>query len=241
MTIALDVLQSHLKATGRYAGPVDGLWGKLTESAILLALTDGPDTALVEQDFIDAGTALAVQPAAIKAFWKTEANGSGFQNGRPKILPEPHRFSKITGHKFDMTAPLISYTHWGERPYPSTQDTRYDEMMQWGALLTRFNTPLDAMFMAVSYGAPQIMGENFAACGYADAFSFAEAMARDEKTQLAAFNSFVLKAGILPWLRKVDRTEASWDPVAERYNGTAFRQNSYSKKMLTSFIAFGGR
>ena len=45
----LSTLQSHLRQTGRYAGAVDGLRGKLTEAGVLLMLTDGPDTAQTTQ------------------------------------------------------------------------------------------------------------------------------------------------------------------------------------------------
>lgn len=233
--MTLSDLQAHLKQTARYSGAIDGLWGRLTEGAILLALTDGPDTTLTEQDFIDGGARLGIQAAAIKAFWKTEANGAGFLAGRPKILPEPHRFSKNTSHRFDASNPTISYPRWGMRPYPPSQDARYDE------LLAMVHLDIDAGFASVSYGAPQIMGENHAACGYATPFAFAEAMARDEPTQLRAFESFVTKANILPALRKVDRTLASWSPVARPYNGTAFAVNHYDQKMLANFIAFGGK
>lgn len=231
----LTELQQHLRQTGRYSGTVDGLWGRLTEAAILLALTDGPDTRLTDRDFTTAGTELGVDPAAIRAFWQTEAAGAGFQDGRPKILPEPHRFSKNTQHRFDASHPSVSYPKWGTRPYPKTQDARYDQLLEMVRL------DIDAGFASASYGAPQIMGENCGICGYQSSFAFAEAMARDEMTQLRAFGAFVKGAGILPFLRSVDRTSKSWEPVALRYNGTAFRQNSYHVKMANAYAAFGGR
>lgn len=233
--MTLDQLQQHLKDTGRYSGRVDGQWGKLTEGAILLALTDGPDTVLTDANFAGAGTALGIDPAAIKAFWKTEANGAGFQDGRPKILPERHYFSKLTDGRFDKTAPRVSYPKWGTLPYPKTQDERYD------LLLAMVHLDIDAGFASASYGAPQIMGAHFKVCGYDSPFAFAEAMARDEMTQLNAFMAFVKDAGILPYLRKVDLTAKSWEPVAQRYNGTAFRENAYHTKMAAAFKLFGGK
>lgn len=232
-------LQTHMKETGRYAGAIDGSkpywYGRLTQAGVLLMLTDGPDTALTEANFKEAGERLLVAPAAIKAFWKTEANGAGFFAGRPKILPEPHRFSRATGGRFDKTHPQISYPNWGARPYPVSQDARYDVLLQMIGL------DVDAGFGSASYGAPQIMGENYAACGYPSAMAFAEAMARDEDTQLRAFEGFVSSAGILPFLRKVDRTPASWEPVARRYNGTAYKVNRYHEKMAAAYQSFGGK
>lgn len=231
----LKDLQTHLKCTGRYAGAIDGLWGRLTEAGILLMMTDGPDTALTEANFKHAGERLLCEPAAIKAFWKTEANGAGFLRGLPKILPEPHRFSKATGGRFDRTHPTISYPKWGTRPYPASQDARYD------TLLAMIRLDVDAGFGSASYGAPQILGENHAVCGYPSAMAFAEAMARDEDTQLRAFEAFVTKAGILPFLRKVTRSPVSWEPVARRYNGTAYKVNRYHEKMADAYAAFGGK
>lgn len=230
----LTDLQQHLRQTGRYSGGVDGQWGMLTEGAILMALTDGPDTKLCIEDFNRAGTEMQVQPAAIRAFWQTEANGAGFEAGRPKILPEPHRFSRATAHRYDAAHPLISYPKWGARPYPRSQDDRYRR------LLDMVRLDIDAGFASASYGAPQIMGENAGLCGYPSSFAFAEAMARDEATQLRAFMAFVKGRGILPALRRVTPDPKSWEPVAEPYNGTGFRLNNYHVKMAKSFVAFGG-
>lgn len=234
-------LQRHLLDTKRYAGAIDGDWGRLTDAGVLLAMTDGPDTALTPADFEARGKRLGVQPAAIRAFWATEANGAGFQAGRPKILPEPHRFSRATDGLFDKGYPKISYRSWGAQPYPATQDKRYDVLLQWCRILSRNSLPIDAAFASCSYGAPQIMGEHAGICGFSSPFLFAEAMARNEQQQLWAFERFVAAADIIPFLRKVDRREASWDPVALRYNGTAFRKNNYSGKMLANFIRFGGK
>lgn len=232
--MTLTDLQAYLKATGRYAGAIDGLWGRLTEGAILLALTDGPDTRLEDVDFVSAGRDLGVQPAAIKAFWKTEAAGAGFQFGKPKILPERHVFSRLTEHRFDRLFPTLSYPSWGRLPYPRTQDERYD------MLLAMAHLNIDAGFGACSYGAPQILGSNYRLCSYPSAFMFAEAMARDEQTQLKAFMAFVANAGILPYLRKVTLDVASWGPVASRYNGSAYRANAYDVKMRDAFKIYGG-
>jgi hypothetical protein len=234
-------LQKHLLTTRRYAGAIDGIWGRLSDAGVLLAMTDGPDTALTVSHFNAAGVRLNVEPAAIRAFWSVEANGAGFQQGRPKILPERHRFSKATGGKFDKAYPALSAPQWTKAWYPGTQDGRYNVLLQWCRLLSAHAMPIDAAFASCSYGAPQIMGENASMCGYPDPFTFAEAMARDENTQLRAFEAFVTKRGILPFLQRVTREEASWDPVALRYNGTGFRLNGYSGKMRAAYIKFGGR
>lgn len=226
----LTELQTHLKKTGRYAGDIDGLWGRLTESAILLMLTDGPDTALVEQDYVWTAQRLGVPVAAVKAIVQVESAGSGFINGRPTILPEPHRFSKATRGKFDARYPTISYPKWGMRPYPKTQDERY------GVLLQMIRLDVDAGFASASYGKFQILGENAKACGYDTSWQFAEAMARDEKTQLEAFERFVIRNGLLPALKVLD-----WARFAAGYNGPRFRENQYDTKLANAYRAAGGK
>lgn len=223
-------LQAHLKATRRYAGAVDGLWGKLTEAGVLLMLTDGPDTPLTDADLRASAARLGCDFAAIKAVTVVEANGSGFFAGRPLILPEPHRFSKATRGRFDASNPQVSYPRWGSRPYPKKQDDRYKVLLQMIRL------DVDAGFASASYGKFQIMGENHAACGYPNSMLFAEAMARDEPTQLRAFEGFVTNNGLLPSLRKLD-----WAGFARRYNGTAFAVNKYDQKLAAAYRAAGGR
>ena len=238
----LPDLQDYLKQTGRYAGKIDGLAGRLTDAGIMLAMTDGPDTRLTEQDFIDSAKHLGVQTAAIKTFWKLESNGVPFVDGRAPILPERHRFSKNTGRKFDARYPDLSAPKWDKTWYPKTQDGRWDIILQWYRLLAREKMDIDAAFASVSYGGPQIMGENFFACGFRNPWNMAVAMARDERTQLEAFEKFITNTGtILRDLRNVSRDIRTVVPVVRAYNGTAFAENKYDTRFLSSFIAFGGK
>lgn len=223
-------LQVRLHVSGRYRGELDGLWGGLTRAAVLKALEDGPDTALTRGDLEASARRLGVDYPAIKAVDVVEAAGAGFQAGFPKILPEPHRFSKATRGRFDRSHPTISYPQWGARPYPRTQEARYDVLCQMVRL------DVDAGFASASYGRFQIMGENHAACGYASAFDFAEAMARDEATQLRAFEKFIVSKGLLGALRRHD-----WAAFARGYNGTAYKKNRYDEKLAAAWRAAGGR
>ncbi len=220
-------LQTLLKNTGRYAGKVDGLWGRLTEAAILLALTDGPDTALTEQDYRESASRLGVPVAAIKAVVSVESAGSGFINGRPTILTEPHRFSKSTKGKFDKSNPDVSYPKWGQRPYPKTQDGRYDVLLK----MIRLN--VDAGFASASYGKFQILGENHKVCGYNTSAEFAFAQARDERTQIMAFEKFIIGNNLLGALKRLD-----WAAFARGYNGTAYRANQYDTKLASAYAKY---
>lgn len=223
----LTELQQHLADTGRYSGQIDGLWGPQTKEAIIKLLEDGPDTALTEKDFSESAARLGVSVAAIKAVVKVESNGAGFFNGLPVILPEPHRFSKITNRRFDASHPTISYPKWGTRPYAKTQAGRYE------TLLAMIRLNVDAGFAAASYGKFQIMGENHKLCGYPTSIAFAEAMARDEVTQLKAFESFIVYSGLLGALKRLD-----WVNFARGYNGTGYAKNRYDVKLAQAYRSF---
>lgn len=226
-------LQAHLKQTGRYAGAVDGLWGPLTQASTLLLLTDGPDTPLKPADFTLSAARLSVPVKNIRAVVKVEAGGAGFFAGRPLILPEPHRFSKRTGRRFDAGHPDVSYPRWGARPYPKSQDARYTQ------LLKMISLDVDAGFASASYGRFQIMGENHQACGYATPMAFAEAMARDEPTQLAAFEAFLRANNLVRKLRDCSTDPETCRPFCAGYNGSAYRENRYHEKIAAAIRAEG--
>lgn len=234
MTMTLTNLQQHLKDTGRYFGTVDGQWGKLTEAGIMTMLTDGPDTALTKADYLASGVRLGISAIKIEAFAIVEANGAGFFNGRAKILPERHRFSKLTNHRYDAMYPNLSYPKWGTLPYPNSQDARYN------MLLDMVRIDVDAGFSASSYGKFQIMGENYKVCGYGSPAAFAEGMAKDEITQLKAFEAFCRGNRLLGKLDLMSSRPADCAPMAEAYNGTGYRENNYHVKLAQTIKQLGG-
>lgn len=232
MTTRIE-LQQHLKDTRRYAGDIDGLWGRQTEGGILLMMNDGPDTRLTDDDLRASAKRMGVSFAQVKAVTIVEANGAGFAAGKPLILPEPHRFSKATKHRYDADHPAISYPRWGQRPYPKTQDGRYD------VLLAMIRLDVDAGFGSASYGKFQIMGENHKLCGYPSSMLFAEAMARDEPTQLKAFESFLANTGLKAKLARCTSDPRSCEAFCAGYNGSAFRENRYHEKIAAQIRAIG--
>ena len=223
----LEQVQKFLKETGRYHGEVDNLWGNLTRSAIITAFTDGPDTPLCEKDFRDSAQRLNVPVAHIKAMAQVEAAGAGFYQGKPKILPEPHIFSRLTNRVFDRKYPKISYRKWGTFAYPRSQDARYD------MLLDMIRVSPMAGFASASYGKFQILGSNFKVCGYDSPMKFAFSMARDEGAQLAAFENFLRGNNIVP-----DLKAGNWANVARKYNGPAYKKNKYDTKLAAAAKSF---
>lgn len=227
---AIRSLQQKLQASGRYRGDADGVYGPLTKAAILTSLTDGPDTLLTEGDYSSAAAKIAVTPPHIKAIAAVESSGAGFASSRPVLLFEPHRFSKATGRKFDLSHPGVSYPKWDRTRYPKGQAERYEQ------LLTAISLDVAAGFASASYGKFQILGENYAACGFLTSYDFAVAQAYDERRQLDSLVQFLLSKGLAKPL-----AAGNWEAVAEGYNGTAYRQNQYHLKLAKAFKAAGGK
>lgn len=234
MGIGWSELQLLLRDTGRFEGliapgvnPVDGRPGPTTDAAIMRAFTDGPDTPLSHEHYLESASRMRCPLANIKAVASVEAAGAGFHAGKPKILPERHRFSKLTNSRFDRSHPHLSYQRWGAKPYPKTQEARYELLLQMIRL------DISAGIAACSYGKFQILGENHAACGYPDPHSFAFAQAFDEITQLRAFEKFIQANGLLTFLQ-----HGIWTKFARGYNGPAYRENRYDIKLAQAARKF---
>lgn len=220
----LRQLQADLATSGRYTGAVDGLWGPKTKEAIIKALEDGPDTRLDEGAFGRAATRLGCTVAQVKAVKDVESSGAGFDEGKPKLLPERHIFSRLTEGRFDKTHPHLSYPAWGTLPYPAGQQARYQ------MLLEMVHLDVDAGFQSASYGLFQIMGFHYATCGYRSPFSFATSQAYDEETQLKAFEALVISKGWAEKLRACASDPKTCEPFCEAYNGKGFRTQNYHGK-----------
>ncbi|MDO7843469.1 N-acetylmuramidase domain-containing protein [Sphingomonas immobilis] len=216
-------LQTRLGAHG-YPVPVDGRYGPLTRATVLAAMTDPPDRLVTASNVKALAESWAVDPAAVWAIRDVEATGKPFVEGRPTILFEPHRFSRATGRRFDADYPKISYRVWDRSKYPATQRARWDQP------LDAVRLDVDAAFASASYGAFQVLGENFAACGEADSFAFALSEAQGEDAQLKHFGRFVEQAGLVPALRRLD-----WAAFARGYNGSAYFVNRYDERLATAF------
>lgn len=217
-------LQTRLAELGCYRGPIDGQFGPATRQAVMSGMQDGPDYRLDAADIQDAAARLGVEAAAIMAVRDVEASASPFIDGKPTILFEPHRFSRATGHRFDASHPAISSSSWNRKLYPKTQAGR------WSQLLDACALDVDAAFASASYGAFQILGENFAVCGTRDPFAFAWQESQTEADQLEHFCRFVEGNHLTTFLKARD-----WAGFAKRYNGSAYRENQYDTRLAQAY------
>ncbi|MES1157115.1 MAG: N-acetylmuramidase family protein [Alphaproteobacteria bacterium] len=182
-------------------------------------------TPVGQADFQKVAQDFSCEWEAVGAVAKVESSGSGFAaDGRMIILYEPHIFSRLTNHQYDSSHPTISYPTWGTRPYPKTQDERWNQLKEAYALNA------EAALSAASYGKFQILGQNHTACGFGTASAFVADMAKSEARQLAAFEAFVRTNHLDQHLR-----DKNWASFAAGYNGPGYAQNQYDQKIQNAY------
>jgi N-acetylmuramidase len=168
---------------------------------------------------------------ALQAVVDVESAGRGFlANGEVKVLFEGHVFWKYTHGQYEHTHPTLCYRKWTKEHYAhgATADERGFGEIERLEQAIELNRP--AAQMSASYGMFQLMGFNFALCGYTQVGSFYDAMCRSAAEQLAAFCEYIEHVGLADELR-----DRRWADFARKYNGPAFMKNRYSEKLAAAY------
>lgn len=167
------------------------------------------------EDFARAAESLNCSVKALHAVWEVEASGRPFRgDGSLERRFEPHKLA-------------IPFGTWRT----SLALSAAERERQFADAFAR--DPEDAM-RATSWGAPQIMGFNCKAAGFASAAQMVEAMADDEGAQLDAFVALIRAWRLDGALRAHD-----WARFAARYNGDA-NVSEYAARIETAFQRRGG-
>jgi hypothetical protein len=203
--------------------------------------------ALTDKDFADAATALdpKVPVALLHAFARTESGGrSGMDaKGRPVIAFEGHVFRRYSAVKtgkppvktypFDKTYPLLSYPY-KMKAGPEWQKNNKDQDTAWTTLNTALALDHNAALMACSWGMFQVMGFNYAACGYSTVDDFVAVMKASERGQLDAFVGFCKATpGMVNAM-----IAKNFATMASLYNGSDY--GNYDKQIAKHYKEYGG-
>lgn len=177
---------------------------------------------LVDSDFCRSAFKLGCEPAAIAAVAQQESLGQGFDaQDRPILLFERHIFHRLTGGIYDKTNPGISNATPGGYGLSASQYGRFSEA---------FALNPDAAMKSASWGKFQLLGRNYAICGFADVGSFVDAMKVSESNQLDAFCKFVLANSLDQYL-----TDKNWTSFALGYNGSTEKVHHYDDKIAARY------
>lgn len=89
-----------------------------------------------------------------------------------------------------------------------------------------------AALESCSWGAFQIMGENWKKMGYASVSAFTKAMSRSEKEQIRAFVLYIkhVKPQIITYIKN-----EQWAEAANAFNGPSYKQNKYDDLLKAAY------
>lgn len=176
---------------------------------------------LTDADFARAAQRLSpkVDPVLVKALAEKESGGkSGFgPDGRVVIAFEGHKFRKYTNRIYDGSHPKLSYPYTRSGWRAKWVVNNRDQATAWRSLKAAMALDHDAALKSTSFGAFQVLGENYRDCGYADVDSFVNLMKSGDAGQLEAFVLFCkAKSGLVSAMERKD-----FQAIGTRYNGSA--------------------
>lgn len=181
----------------------------------------GTAWALSSIGLAEVSAALGVHAPEIWALLAVETSCCGYlPDRRPQLLYERHIFHRLTGGRFDdgdISDPVSGgYGAKGSHQYDRLAEAVYKDR--------------EAALQSASWGLAQIMGENFAAAGFANVEEMMAAMMRSEDEQLAALASFLTAMNLHTALQAHD-----WTTFARRYNGPNFVINRYDVRLNAEY------
>jgi len=186
----------------------------------------------------DADKVYGVDINLLAAVIMVESAGSGYDlKGRLLIQFEPHWFVKIHNQR---SQDKYTYKLEGNRMLVYHKDKLIlsngveNQDREWEAFNTALKYDEYAAYQSTSYGMPQIMGFNYRLCEYDSAKAMFEAFRdKGEKEHVQAFLRFLNNAGLMKLIRDKEIGQFCY-----RYNGPAYKQNNYDRKILFYYDLF---
>jgi hypothetical protein len=189
----------------------------------LFSSCPAPQSGISEKDLSGAAVELGVDTASIVAVAEVESKQAAFDHyGRPTILFERHYFHELTKGVFSRSNPDLSSSSGGGYGKFTAQYAKLQRAYQLSAL---------AALQSCSWGRFQIMGKNYAECGFSTPVAFVRSHMRSEAAQLSAFVRFVANDS-----KKLTALVArDWAKFARLYNGPNYSVNKYDEKMDAAY------
>jgi hypothetical protein len=193
----------------------------------------GAAKPLEDTDLPRIGERIGVGEDVVHGLLDVEASGKPFdKHGRPKMLFEPHVFYRnLKGDKrAEAVRQGLAYPKWKPGAYPKDSYDRLERAMKIDET---------AALKAASWGAGQILGENYRMAGYDSPQDMVRAFMDDADEHLEAMVSFCKAAGIDDELRRCEAklragkklTPADLAPIAFRYNGAKYATHNYHGRL----------
>lgn len=208
----------------------------MTWEQFLAAITNTNAPALTPADYEAAAAKLGhgVTVAHMRASKKVEApRGAYDDDGRPTNLFERHVFARNTSPKnrFNASHPAISGPAYGPGGYGAFS-------AQYGKLQQAFALDPNAACEACSWGAFQVLGENWADLGYESPIDMVVQLAKSEAAHLDSYVRFIQHNHLEDELAACKpNNPASCEPFVSRYNGPGFKRFNYHHNFAAALAA----
>jgi hypothetical protein len=187
------------------------------------------------EQIVDLANQLTVEPNVVNAIYLTEASGDGYlPSGKPKILFEGHVFwkhlvkNKLTPSKYLKGNEDILYKLWTKKFYKGGEK-------EYSRLNRAIEIHENSALCAASWGAFQVLGENYIDLGYPDVQTFVLKMCAGYTGQLEILGQFLKFKKLIPAMKRHD-----WDTIALKYNGSSYKNNRYDTIMNQNYIKSKG-
>lgn len=169
-------------------------------------------TPPTDEDHLRIAQSLKIDAAALQTIIEVEApviTRKVALDGRPFIIYDREIFSRITGHKYDESNPVVS------NPTHDFKNQTLDQKIQWNLLAEAYGLDRDAALSATEWGIFTILGSNFKSSGFQTVGEFVRFISESEANQLeAVLLGFVRGHKLEDALKSHD-----WESFARKYIG----------------------
>lgn len=199
--------------------------------AYLAGLGRGNRAPVSVADYRALADRLGAEVEAVMAVAEVESGpyGAFGWEQRPVVLFEAHKFAEHTGQRYNESHPQLSSRRWNRALYPRGPRSEMQRLI-YEQLAQAYALDGEAALKATSWGRFQILGEHYQWQGFATAHAFVADLAAGEVQQLAAFERFVVRNGLMGALRS-----KNWRVFARGYNGPRYEENNYHVKMAEAY------
>lgn len=171
-----------------------------------------------------------IDPAALLAIAEVESGGRAFAyvGGRkePLIRFEGHYFDRLLSDDKREKARRAGLAS----PKAGQIKNARSQAERWGLLNKAMGIDRTAALQSVSWGIGQVMGTHFKTLGYGSV----EAMVQEARSSIAGqmrlMMRFIRKNGLAVYIERLD-----WAGFARRYNGPAYKKNSYDTRIAAAY------
>ena len=220
MTVISDI---HVEAIRRYINNLHTRSEMMAKSGSLA----GSDIS--EGIFERCAAEIGCEVEALKAVVMVESGGrkSFIAPGKPPILFEGHVFWRNLSNPKSVSNDSnkdILYEKWTKKFYEGG-------LKEYDRLERAKKIDETAALKAASWGALQILGENYKACGCSSVQEFVEKMCSSADEQMILGTKFINSDS----RRKNALIKKDWATFALYYNGKGYAENQYDKKLQNAY------